>query len=396
MSARMAASVLSLVLVASAAVGAEETKIESTFVPDGVTAKVGGYRPIRAEMDREIDDVTTISEDLVDPKVGAFEFGERSWLFVLEEPEDEPAKLFVDANGDGDLTNDPEVEYEPRKRGDLTTYFGSAKVHWDEDQLVGIKFYRFDPEDKRRSALKNTMLFYADFGYQHKLTLEGEQFTTYSSGEPDERVYFRVDRDGNGQFSSKLETIRVGRPFNFTGTTYVVSVEDGKITIDKAEEEIDLMPLPPNLSVGQRTLEFTAKSMDGEEIEFPSHYKGKIVMLDFWATWCGPCIGEVPHMKKAYEDWHDAGFEILGISFDSDDQEERINKFLTSKEIPWSQIYEGGRWDTRLGVMHDVSGIPFVLLIDGDSGKILATRENLRGEGLSEFIGEQLEKKKGE
>jgi hypothetical protein len=62
--------------------------------------------------------------------------------------------------------------------------------------------------------------------------------------------------------------------------------------------------------------------------------------------------------------------------------------------MPWAQIYEGKFWDTTLGKMHDVSGIPFVLLVDGDSGEILGTAQELRGEKLSDFIAEQLEKKK--
>jgi hypothetical protein len=74
--------------------------------------------------------------------------------------------------------------------------------------------------------------------------------------------------------------------------------------------------------------------------------------------------------------------------------EEKVKDFLENREMPWAQIYEGKFWDTTLGKMHDVSGIPFVLLVDGDSGEILGTAQELRGEKLSDFIAEQLEKKK--
>jgi hypothetical protein len=100
-------------------------------------------------------------------------------------------------------------------------------------------------------------------------------------------------------------------------------------------------------------------------------------------------------MKKAYEAHHENGFEILGVSFDQANMEEKVKTFLSDRELTWPQIYEGKFWDTSLGKMHDVSGIPFVLLVDGDTGEILGTSRELRGEGLSDFIAEQLEKKKG-
>ena len=153
------------------------------------------------------------------------------------------------------------------------------------------------------------------------------------------------------------------------------------------------MPPPPDLRLGKQSLRFAAKTTEGEELQFPSSYAGKVVMLDFWATWCGPCIGEIPHMKEAYAEWHDKGFEILGINFDSENMEEKLADFLKDKELPWAQIYEGKGWETTIGQMHDVSGIPFVLLVDGDSGEILGTSSELRGPGLTKFIGQAIEKK---
>ncbi|WP_197455536.1 TlpA family protein disulfide reductase [Stieleria neptunia] len=344
-------------------------------------------------MDQEADIVEAAPEDLQAARYGFFEVGDQKWAYILDEPEEGDSKLYIDTNGDGDLTNDPEAEWKSSKQGEYTMYSGSGEIDLGDDKIGTINFFRFDPNDERRQSLKDTILFYTDFGYEYTFELDGQEFSTFVSGSPSQSTRFPVDRDGNGKISRRFETASVGKPFNFTGTTYVFELKDGALSLEEAAEELEQMQMPPDLTIGKQALTFTATTMDGDEINFPDSYAGKIVMLDFWATWCGPCIGEIPHMKKAYANWHENGFDILGISFDRADMEEKILAFLEKNEQPWPQIYEGKMWDTTLGNMHDVSGIPFVLLVDGDSGEILATARQLRGPGLSDFIKAQLEQK---
>lgn len=324
------------------------------------------------------------------------QLGGRSWAFVLDEPGDRDARLFVDTNGDGDLTNDPPAQWEARQQNGMTMHNGSFKVDLGDGQQGTMRAYRFDPTDPMRPQLKNTFLYYVDYGYEFAFELDGKPFSTFVAGSLEASGSLPLDRDGNGRVSRNFEMVQLGKPFNFTGTTYVLNYEQGVLKLVKSDEALEVLPMPPDLSVGKPALQFTAKTMDGKEIKFPGDYAGKLVMLDFWATWCGPCVAEIPNMKQAYEAHHANGFEILGISFDQENMEAKVTEFLKAREMPWPQIYEGKGWDTTLGGMHDVSAIPFVLLVDGDTGEILADAAQLRGEKLAEFIGEQLKRKQAQ
>lgn len=376
----------------------EPPTIESEFIPHDISSQLKGFRPRRSDL-LELSKDKTIKTDKIpdglrNPKAGVFRFGDKSWAFLVEEPEDKKARLFIDANSDGDFTNDPEVEFTGEKNGKYTSYSGSAKVDWKEDQTVSIIFYRNDPDDDRRSKrMRASMMYYADFGYRYTLKMDSKQYVAVVGGVLGKQVAFEVDRDGNNDINRNLELVTIGKPFNFTGTTYLLSVDDGRLVINEADQPIDRMPLPLNLSVGQTVPEFTATTLDGTKVDFPGGYKGKIVMLDYWALWCSPCIMEIPHMKKAHDQWHEAGFEILGVSLDKESSKDRFAKLLTDKGVDWHQIFEGDGATGRLANLFEVTSVPFVLLVDGDTGKILATRKELRGEGLAEVVGKHIKAK---
>ena len=133
--------------------------------------------------------------------------------------------------------------------------------------------------------------------------------------------------------------------------------------------------------------DFAEKDLAGKPLAI-ANYKGKVVLVDFWATWCPPCVAELPNVLKAYEKYHAKGFEIIGISLDKD--EAALTSFIKKKNMPWPQYFDGLGWNNKLSGKYGVTSIPATYLLDGE-GKIIGS--DLRGDALDEAIAKALAKK---
>ncbi|WP_324676595.1 TlpA disulfide reductase family protein [Hymenobacter sp. GOD-10R] len=139
-----------------------------------------------------------------------------------------------------------------------------------------------------------------------------------------------------------------------------------------------------SVSIGANAPDFTLSTPEGKPVSL-SQFRGKYVLVDFWASWCGPCRQENPNVTKVYNEYKTRNFDILGVSLDTEKARDKWLKAIQDDQLAWTQVSDLKGWENQAAKSYSIQAIPQNFLVD-PSGKIVAT--NLRGEALKTTLAQ--------
>ena len=314
--------VLAILLGLLLPVAIQAQTVHAKWIEAGAGGKINGARPRPLDMEAQKPaSITKVPDGIETPLYGVLTMGNvdapTGFGAVMDSAAAGEPRIWIDSNGNGDLTDDPPIvwkksAYSAFNGQTLTLYQGSVvvQVRYGGAPLpVRLNLLRYDPNDPSRDLLRNTLLFLPDYAREFDLTLGANTYhallvDTLVQGDfrgrrnqPNSGVHLYIDVNGNGQFDARGEMNDSAHPFTIKGVTYELAnmpPDGATFSVVKSKQSVPEILPPPDLRVGKTAPAFTQKRLDGKTVRFPQDYKGKLVLLYFWASYCPDCRPNLP------------------------------------------------------------------------------------------------------
>ena len=289
--------------------------------------------------------------------------------FVFEGKVDAPDRYFIQFEGEkgniqffienspinvtGDITKLNEAEVTGSSNHDVLVAFNEIQKPFVERSKTLYQEYQQAMQEKKKEVADSVEGVYMKM--EEEKGKKNEEFVKANSTK--EATAFLAIRMLNGKEVDEMEAIYNGFAENVKNSTY------GKMI----KEKMDVLK---KVAIGQPAPDFTLNTPEDQPLSLSS-FKGKVVVIDFWASWCGPCRRENPHMVELYNEVHDKGVEFLGVSLDKD--KAAWLKAIEADGLTWNHVSDLKYWNSEAAKMYGINGIPATVVIDRE-GKIVAKR----------------------